>query len=165
MCSVPLALTTLAAGVSAYGAYQQAEAEQEAAKYNARMANLQAQNAQRRGEEEAAKIQRQARQLAGTQRATFAARGIDISSGTPSDIIDETNFFGQVDAATARENAAWESFGYQSESAMYRNQANSISPVRAAGISLIGSAPAVAKEWERYNAGRKNTASSTAAAK
>jgi hypothetical protein len=150
MCFVPLALAVGSAVAGAYGRYQQASAEQAAAKYNARVAEVQAANARRRGEEEAMRVQRAARKIAGTQRTAYAARGLDIGYGTAGDVVDETNFFGVADAATARENAAREATGFASQASMFRTEAKNTSPLAAAGISLIGRAPLVADRWTQY---------------
>jgi len=156
MCdpTVALVATVASAGAQAYGAYQQSAAEKAAAKYNAAVANNQAADARRRGEEEAIRKQRDARRLAGAQRTSFAARGIDISAGTAGDIIDETNFFGLTDATTARNNAAREAAGFTSEANLYRTQARNTNPLAAAGVSLIGGAGSVAQSWDRFKKGR-----------
>lgn len=161
MCdpTVALVASIASAGATAYGAYQQSAAEKAAAKYNAAVAQNQAADARRRGEEEAIRRQRDARRLAGRQRTTFAANGIDISAGTAGDIVDETNFFGLVDATTARNNAAREAAGFTSEANLYRTQARSANPLAAAGVSLIGSAGAVADRWGKFRNNRVPTAS------
>ena len=156
MCDPTAALvaTVASAGFQAYGAYQQSAAEKAAAKYNAAVANNQSADARRRGEEEAIRKQREARRLAGAQRTSFAARGIDISAGTAGDIIDETNFFGLTDATTARNNAAREAMGFTNEANLYRTQARNANPLAAAGVSLVGSAGSVAQSWDRFKKGK-----------
>lgn len=153
LSTAALVATVASAGAQAYGAYQQSAAEKAAAKYNAAVAQNQAADARRRGEEEAIRKQREARRLAGAQRTSFAARGIDISAGTAGDIIDETNFFGLTDATTARNNAAREAAGFTSEANLYRTQARNANPLAAAGVSLLGSAGTVAQQWGRYKKG------------
>ena len=69
MCSVTAAATTAlvtslaAGGVSAYGQYQQGKAEKSAANYNARIANLQADNEKQKGLEAEAEHARKVKQL------------------------------------------------------------------------------------------------------
>ena len=157
--TIALVATVASAGATAYGAYQQSAAEKAAAKYNAAVANNQAADARRRGEEEAIRKQREARRLAGAQRTSFAARGIDISAGTAGDIIDETNFFGLVDADTARNNAAREAMGFTNEANLYRTQARNANPLAAAGVSLLGGAGSVADRWTKFRNNRVPTVS------
>ena len=142
-------LGTMAVGtaVSAYGAYNQAKASKAVARNNAATAELAAQDAEKRGETEAQMAQRRARQVMGAQRAAFSARGIDIDSGTAGDLIDQTDFFGQSDAATARTNARKDARGYRSQGLNYQTQANAINPGLTAASTLLGGASDVAGKW------------------
>lgn len=111
MCE-PVTMSLLAAGTlfSAYGTYQQGQAAQDAARYNAQMAEYAAQDAERRGEEDALAVRRKAASLKSSQRVDLASRGLDIGYGTAQDLQDQTDFFGEQDVATARYNArtqAW----------------------------------------------------------
>lgn len=153
MCEpTTIALIAMAAGtaVNTYGQYQQGQAEKDAARYNAKMAEYGAQDAQRRGEEEAAAIQRKAASLKSSQRAAQAARGLDISYGTAQDLQDETDFFGQMDAATARSNAAQQAWNYRAQGKLARAQGKAASyqaKLGAAGTLLTGIGQ-VAGKWE-----------------
>lgn len=136
--------------MGAVGAYQQAQFSKEMANYNAGLAEMNAQDALRRGNEDAMKVGRQGRQLGGTQRAVMAARGIDIGEGTAADILDQTDFFSISDQNTVRNNAAREAWNYRSRGAVDKTQADSISPFMSAAGSLLGSAGSVADKWYRY---------------
>lgn len=133
--------------VSAKGAHDQADTNQKIASNNAAIAESQAQDATRRGDEEASAAMRRARQVAGAQRAGFSARGIDITDGTAADILDQTDFFGQVDAATARTNGQKEAWNLRARKRGYEIEGNANNPNRAATTSLLGSSGAVAKQW------------------
>lgn len=136
--------------VGTYGQYQQGQAEKDAARYNAKMAEYGAQDAQRRGEEEAAAIQRKAASLKSTQRAAQAARGLDVSYGSAADLQDETDFFGQMDAATARANAAQQAWNYRAQGKLARAQGKAAAyqaKLGAAGTLLTGIGQ-VAGKWE-----------------
>lgn len=111
-------LVTAGAGMSALGAYQGAQSQKAMANYNAQVAQnnaqvaeWQAQDAQRRGEEEAQAVRRQGDQIRGSQRATMAARGLDLAEGTSAELIAQTDFFSLADQTTARNNAAREAWG------------------------------------------------------
>ena len=151
--TIAMAITAAAAGASAYGQYQQGKTNQKIANNNAVVAEYQAQDAQRRGEEEAQAARRQAQQLAGAQRATMASRGLDISDGTPADILDQTDFFGAEDARIARANAAKEAWalrarkgGFEAEGRAARSAGN-----WGATGSLLGGAASVSGQWANYN--------------
>lgn len=77
-------------------------------KNNATIAKWQQEDAHRRGEQAAHDVQRRFRLMHGSQRAQMAARGLDLSVGTPDYIQEDTRFFGQLDTNTVRHNAAKE---------------------------------------------------------
>lgn len=64
-----------------------------------------------RGREVLARYQIDLSQVMGTQRATFAAQGVDASFGTAAAIARETALFGERDIATIRANAMREARG------------------------------------------------------
>ena len=152
MCE-PVTLALMAAGtaMSAYGQYQQGQSAKDAGQYNAKMAEYGAQDAQRRGEEEAAGIQRKAASLKSTQRASMAAKGLDVGYGTAADLQDETDFFGQMDASTARYNAASQAWNYRAQGQLARAEGSAAAynaKLGAAGTLLSG-AGKVASKWPK----------------
>jgi len=46
----------------------------------------------------------------GNQATTFAASGVDVSSGSPVDILSDTAAIGELDAQTIRSNAEFDAF-------------------------------------------------------
>lgn len=115
-----IALTTWLAGaaaagtvVSAVGAVQQGKATEQAAENNAKTLELQAEDARVRGgiaeEAHRAKV----RQIRGEQRATLAASGVDMTTGTAAKVLDQTTIYGEVDARNIATNAAREAWGYE----------------------------------------------------
>lgn len=161
MC-VAAAIPIASAVFGAYGAYTQASAAKQQARYasqvaanNAQVAEWQAQDAIKRGEEDAQRVQREAAQLKGRQRVAMAVNGLDLTAGTAQELQDQTDFFGQQDAATARNNGrrgAWgarvQGANFQAESIAQANKARSISPGFAAATSLLGSASSVSDKWK-----------------
>lgn len=137
------------AAISAYGMVQQGKTAQQVANNNAKMAEYAAQDAQRKGEEDAMAVQRKAAALKSNQRVALAANGLDLTYGTAADLQDQTDFFAQSDAATARTNASREAWrlrsGGQQEAAMGA-AARSNASLSAAG-TLIGAAGSVASKW------------------
>lgn len=123
------ASTMLLASMAVGNAYSQAQAskaqgiaEQAQAEQNARLAEMQAKDAEARGEREAGLQRQRTRALIGKQKATLAAQGLSISDGTALELIGQTAEFGEADAATIRQNAYREAFGYRSQAMNYRNQ-------------------------------------------
>ena len=90
------------------GAYQSRVADM-----NARIANIQALDAIKKGDDTVQKIGVLKTQTIGTQRASLAAQGLDITSGSAADIIAETSKNAELDMVTARNNAWRESWGYK----------------------------------------------------
>ncbi len=168
MCVTLAAASLIATGVSAassaYGAYKQGKSEksqlkanQKAAQYEAQVAEENARDAIFRGELSAQSVQRTASQVAGAQRSGFAGAGVDVNYGTAADLQDETNFFGQIDAARERYNAGNEAKGLRQQGAQaaqqakeYKKAAGNVNPLLNAGTSLLGSAGSVASKWSSF---------------
>ena len=167
MCN-PAALATTAligqgtggalSAVSAYGAAASKKSslryEAQIADFNATLAEQRAQIAQEQGRAKVFQIQRQAAGLKGEQRAAMAARGLDLTTGTPADIISSTDFMSQLDQTQAEVNAAREAWGYRTQATNFKNEArtgranaSAISPGLAAATSLLGSATTMASSW------------------
>lgn len=133
--------------LSAYSAYNQAKVNQAVARNNATVSEQQAQDAHRRGEQEAIDVTRRGAALKSTQRATMAARGLDLGFGTAQDLQDQTDFFSQSDASTVRYNAAKEAWGRRVQGANYQAEADNIKPGLYATGSLLSGASQVASKW------------------
>ena len=135
------------------GKQDQAKYESDIARNNALTAQYAAEDARRRGDQEASRVSRNASSLAGSQRASFAARGLDVSDGTPGDIIEQTNFFGKVDADTARYNGKVEAWQKTVQGQNYKMQQASAND-RAVGSlagSMLSGASAVSDKWNTYS--------------
>jgi len=150
MQALSLAATIGGGVMSAGSAYQQSQANKQIARNNANTAEIQAQDAQRRGEQDVQDLQRKSAALKSSQRVGLAAKGLDLSYGTAGDLQDQVDFFSQSDAATLRTNAAKDAWGKRSQGANYRAEASAQNPLMAATGSLMGSAGQVADKWMRY---------------
>lgn len=152
MQALQLGMSAVSGLTQFIGAQNQASAMEQVARNNQIMADRAAADAQRRGEEDVQKVQRQAAQLKGTQRSMMAARGLDLSEGTPAELIDQTDFFAEQDAATARMNARRESWAIRADAANQSAAARAeASRIRSSGYgSLLGSAMSVADKWTTY---------------
>lgn len=166
-----VAIMAVSAAVSAYGAYQTSQANKDAANYqaqvaqnNAQIASWNAQDALDRGQRAEADQRLKNSQFKGDQRASLAARGLDLGEGSPVDILATTDFMGERDALTIRDNAAKEAWGYRIQgnnandnANLLRARADAENPTMAAGMSLLGSAGSVASKW--YGSGMGGGAS------
>lgn len=102
------------------GSYSQQKAENASLKYqaamnriNARMENLKAEEALRQGEKQQQQIMLQTEKLKGQQLVGYAASGIDLSSRSAQNVMNETDFFGEVDKNQAAANAIAASWSHR----------------------------------------------------
>lgn len=115
-----LLVTQLAGGaMQAGGSFVQAGAQRAEGKYaqeqantNARIEDIQAADAIRRGDVEANAIRRNADVTKGAQRAAAAAGGADVGSGSAAMIQEQTDLYGKTDASVRRANAWQEAWGH-----------------------------------------------------
>lgn len=144
--------TALAGGLSAYGAYQQGQVAQQVGRNNQIMAEYAAQDAQRRGEEDAIKVRQRADQVKGAQRASMAAKGLDLGVGTAGELQDQTDFFGMQDIATTRSNASRDAWSARVQGANARAQGDAAAKQAnlAAFSTLLGTAGQVSGKWLQY---------------
>lgn len=150
MCEpVSATLAVTAALMSAYSMQQQGQAEKKLGRYNQQMNEYAAQDAQRRGEEQAQQVYRQAALTKGAARNRMAARGLDLTEGTAADIQYANDFFAEQDASTARYNAARDAWSARQAGALARWQGDNAARQAniSAGASLLSSASAVAGKW------------------
>lgn len=165
--SASIALTVVSGAFSAYSSIKQGQAQADAANYSAQvarnnqvLADRAAADAIDRGNVAADQKASQVRQLIGKQRASLAANGVDVNSGSAVDITTDTAGFGTLDVLTARANAEREALGYKTQGMNYQNQAQldemkassalDAAPLSAAG-SLLSTGGSVAKQWYSFN--------------
>lgn len=130
-------LQWVGAGLAVVGGVQQAraakaagEAQAEADEANAKIGRQQADQARQIGNLEEERQMRRVRAAVATQRATQAANGLDVNSGTALDLQAETAGFGAADALNTRSNAIRQAWGFEVGAV---NDLNSASAARAAG--------------------------------
>jgi len=157
MCEPTTILMAAGTLMSAKSAMDQGAASQQIANNNAILAGYAAKDAQARGEEEAAAIQRKAASLKSAQRVSMAAKGLDLGYGTAADLQDQTDFFAQSDAATARTNAGREAWRSESQAQDFRSQGEMAAyngNMSAMGTLLTGGSQ-VNEKWNAYNTRKK----------
>lgn len=150
--------------VSAYGQMQASQAQKNAYEYqaainanNAKVAEWQAQDAIRRGQDAEIDQRRKTAALKGSQRASLAARGLDISEGSALNILTDTDYLGEIDALTIRSNAdkqAWaarvQGNNDMANAELLSMRADAENPLMEGAGTLLTGAGGVADRWYRY---------------
>jgi len=134
--SDPATLTLLATATAVIGtgvsSYSQSQAQKQQGAYeasiyetNARLAEIQAKDAIRRGELASTEKKKQTKQLIGSQRARLAAQGQELGLRESDALLiqEETAEFGALDALEIRNNAWREAWGYRVQASDYLSRA------------------------------------------
>ena len=164
------------AGMSAYQASEQADAQKKAANYqaqvdrnNATISSQQRSAAIQQGEVDTQTAMRQQAQTLSAQRAALASNGVDLTEGSSQDLLATTKFLGAADVNTIQSNAARQAWGYDvqgmntSASGQLKQwQADSINPAGIGAMagtqSLLSSASSYAAAGAFKSAGGGQTA-------
>lgn len=116
--------------VSGAGQVASASAQSKAARYNAEvqrnnamLAERQAKNVLEAGAREEQKQKALTQQLMGKQQAAMAANGVDVSFGTPLDLMVDTAKQGAIDALTIKTNTYRNYDDVRNQAVSSRNQA------------------------------------------
>lgn len=153
-------------GVSAYGAYQQGQAQAGAARYNA---DLEKQNATvsrenaaiagQAGSEQGYQVGAKTRATVGNIKANQAASGVDVNSGSALDVRSSAAELGELDALTVRSNATREAYGYAQQARSHDAQSNldlfeadnaETAGAIGAASTFLGSAGSAATNFAKY---------------
>ena len=113
------------------------------ANYNAKIADMQAQDAIFRGKQDEQQLALGVRKLIGTQRAAFAGQNVEVNSGSALETQLDTARQGALDQIRIRNNAAREAWGFRSQGEVYRaggSNAITSSAVGAGSTLLTGAA-------------------------
>lgn len=113
---VQAALTYNQADQQAKSLKAQADYQKSMAEVNSLFSNIQASDAIARGDKAAQQLGRKTKQLIGSQRASLAAQGIEIDSGSALEIQQDTATLSKMDEMQLRNNAWREAWGYKVES-------------------------------------------------
>lgn len=105
---------------SAYEA--EASFKQTMANINADIAEMQAEDALRRGKLDVQRHRKNVKQFVGSQRAALAAQGIEVNDNTALELQTESEIYGEIDALTIKNNAYREAWGYKVQALDYTNQ-------------------------------------------
>ncbi len=130
MCELSTALMIGGGLLSGAGQIASADAQSKAAKYNAEVQRQNAMQAERQarnvldaGMREEQKQKAMTSQLMAKQQAAQAANGVDVTFGTPLDLMVDTAKQGAIDALTIRTNAYRNYDDTRNQAVASRNQA------------------------------------------
>lgn len=140
MCSVaaiPFVLMGAQGLMGAKSAQETGAAQASAARQNAAYSDIAASDSIKRGATDEDQQRLQTMGAIGTQRAGFAANGVDVNSGSAANIQDDTAQLGEFDALTIRNNAAKEAWGYRTQSQTFRESAKTAE--KSAKNNMFGS--------------------------
>jgi hypothetical protein len=159
-----MAMSTMGAYSNSRASKAALEAQAQVAANNRQIAQWQADDALKRGDRAVSRSRMRTNQIKGTQRASMAANGVDLGVGSALNILVDTEYFGEVDAGTIKDNAAKEAWAlrnqaanFGSESELMRSRADAEKPWMAAGTSLLTSAGRVAGSWYPSSGGSRKT--------
>lgn len=143
---------------AADGAVKQGNYQASIFEQNAAYADTQSADALALGKTEEDRHKAEVRKLIGSQRAAIGASGIALDSGSAADLQAESATMGRIDELTIRNNAHRAAYGFDTEAAGLRAQANlarlggqnTAKGIRNQAVStLIGSAVQVSNMFPR----------------
>lgn len=117
------AMSQVGEGYAGYESYKaQGDYQQGMLELNAKGEEFAAEDAMRRGSIESGRQKARTKQIRGKQKASLAAQGIDINSGSAADVQDETELYGEIDRMTIQNNAYKEAWGHRANAEAYRSK-------------------------------------------
>lgn len=162
-----LALTAVSGIVGAAGSVMQGRSQASAASYQAAVASnnqkIAGQNATyalQAGQQREQAARMRTAGLIGSQRATAAAHGVDVNSGSALDVQSDAATLGELDALTIRNNAAREAYNYKVQGMNYGAESGllgySASEDTMGGwakgfSSLVGAASSFGDKWQSFS--------------
>lgn len=157
--------------MSAVGQMQAGKAQSAAAKHeqlvannNAIIANRMADDARKRGDVEEEDHRRKTAALQARQVTVMAANNLDVTSGSPLDVLGDTATLGELDALTIRANARREALGHQAQAMNFEAQGQAAglkaSAAKTAGTigalgTIAGGIGTVAGQWYNMKSGSR----------
>lgn len=134
---------------------QEGQADRKQSEANIALANDAANDARRRGVEEAGAIRNAGGQLQQAQAFAYANSGVDTSVGTAANVIASTAAAAERDAVTAENNAMREAWGYKKHGIQFQQQAglNASRRNREIAGTVLGTAGSIASEYAKSKKG------------
>ena len=120
--AIGLIFSVISTVVSAMSAMNAADAQKQALDYNADVMDAQAQSEREAAAFSETQQREQAAKLRARQRVAYASSGIDLSEGTPLEVLGQQAGEMEMDALTIRYNGEVKAKQSESQAAIYRMQ-------------------------------------------
>lgn len=150
--------TLVSTAFTARSQYQQGKYQRGVARYNARVAENEAQETRRIGVEEENIQRRRIAETLSKQRAQIGASGLELTSGSPAQLQQDTVTLGEADALRIRSNFEARAQSLETGVGLTRSQgafAQSVGQQQAVGTILSGTSQAlgtgIADKWFQPN--------------
>lgn len=139
MSAFAVPLMAIGTAMSVGSSIMQGQAGKEAAEYNQRLADMQAEATRKAGLREQEQIRDEKRRTLAAQRAGYAAAGIKIDEGSPLEVLAETARQYDLDIQASKYNTRMGIARAQAESKYYGRAASSATTagILSAGSSLL----------------------------
>jgi len=161
MAIASVAASAAGGAMNTVGSYYSALGEKSSLRFQATMAELNAdaaesnaRNSLRKGERQEQITRLDTAQLKSSQRVALAGNGVDLTSDTAAAVLTTTDVLGEIDANQTKANALREAWGHRTEAVSHRNDAmmkrataGAISPGMAAFSTLLTSAAQVGSQY------------------
>lgn len=147
-----MGFTGLSSLFGTLGSLEQGQFRRQQMQFQARVAEMQAENTIERGKEAESEYRGEVRKIIGKQRSSYAAQGVEINADTAMDVQAETAYIGEMDALTIRSNAMREAFGYRLQATGYNTNAR-LSMNQAldqSGATLLTGGMQIVDMWKRF---------------
>jgi hypothetical protein len=151
MAAAPLILLGVSALMSASGSVKSAQASANASNYNAQVAEQNRAISASQGEAASQLETRQAEKQMGAAVAGYGASGVQMSEGSPADVLSNNARTATLNNLTTKYNYTLQGLGYQNQAALDRSNASYSST--AGYLSALGSLTGSAAQAYRYGSG------------
>lgn len=159
LTAISIGATLIGGGIQAKAQRDQGAYEADVAKQNAKIADMQAENAKQIGSIEEERQRARVRQMIATQRASFAANNVDSATGTALEVLGDTAGYGYADAAMIRSNALREAWGFKVDASNERSRARAARYNGRTGAlgTLLTTGAQAAGQFAQYRQSRPRT--------
>lgn len=115
-------ITLAGGGLSAFGHIQAGNTNQRLGEREADVMDYRAKLVEEQGAFQADQLRKEGAKVASQQRTSLAAQGVNVATGTPAALQNETSVLSEQDAMRAKLNAAREAWGLRSQANITRWQ-------------------------------------------
>lgn len=159
MAWVAVVVMVAAAAYAAYSQREQAKAQKEMYEYQSKVDEYNRKLAEQSAASEAAAHRKKVQRLLASQRARLSAAGLDISSGSPLELLTDTAYEGEMDAQRILYTGKLRGMGFQmsSELSLFQGRAAKSAGNRQATATLLSGAASAAGTGAQYYGGSSAT--------